>query len=218
MPTPGEPILVVLREELRTGVWPAGTALKPSELSKRFGTSPMLTRAALSVLSTEGLVRLDKSRRYLALAPGSTPPPDETPAPTAIDRVADTMRARLAAPEPVYPPDNRLPPLLRLASEFSVSQTVVLHAVTRLMLQGLIRTQYPGETRGLYSVDPESTTRDALLIADLRAAMYRGGWCPADFREAVERALTALADPLRHDRSDTAPPRGTHSPCSQVIG
>jgi hypothetical protein len=178
----------------------------------------MLTRAALSVLSTEGLVRLDKSRRYLALAPGSTPPPDETPAPTAIDRVADTMRARLAAPEPVYPPDNRLPPLLRLASEFSVSQTVVLHAVTRLMLQGLIRTQYPGETRGLYSVDPESTTRDALLIADLRAAMYRGGWCPADFREAVERALPALDVPPPIGRPGSAPAHSAGFSAALVIG
>ncbi|MFI9423315.1 GntR family transcriptional regulator [Streptomyces achromogenes] len=203
MPTPGEPILVVLREELRAGVWPTGAVLRPSELTERFGTSLMLTRAALSVLIDEGLVRQDMSRSYRVLAPGS-PPPGTTLAPTAIDRVATTMRTRLAAPEPVYPPDNRMPPLTQLATEFDVSLTVVAHATTRLMLQGLIRNHYPGESRGLYAVDPTSTTRDDILIADLRAAMYRGGWCPADFREAVERALPALDVPPSSGRPDPA--------------
>ncbi|MFF9001500.1 GntR family transcriptional regulator [Streptomyces achromogenes] len=218
MPTPGEPILVVLREEVRAGVWPAGTVLRPSELMERFGTSLMVTRAALSVLIDEGLVRQDKSKRgYRVLAPGS-PPPDKTPAPTTIDRVTTTMRTRLTGPEPVYPPDGRLPPLVQLATEFDVSETVVLHATTRLMLQGLIRNQYPGETRGLYAVDPKSTTPDALLIADLRAAMYRGGWCPADFREAVERALSALGVPSPNGQMGTAPAHSAGLSTALVIG
>ncbi|MEU3413244.1 GntR family transcriptional regulator [Streptomyces sp. NPDC006658] len=218
MPTPGEPILVVLREEVRAGVWPAGALLKPSELMERFGTSRMLTRAALSVLIDEGLVRLDKSRTYIVLAPGS-PPPNEGCTPTSrIDRVMVTMRERLAGSAPVYPPGRRLPPLHQLAVEFGVSKSVVLHAATRLMLQGLVRHQHAGEMRGLYAVDPKSTTRNDILIADLRAAMYRGGWCPADFREAVERALPALDVPPPVGRPGPAPAHSAGLSAALVIG
>ncbi|MGW4883452.1 GntR family transcriptional regulator [Streptomyces murinus] len=204
MATPDEPMLVTLRQELRDGTWQTGSVRTVRGLMKYFGTPKFLTRCVLAVLYDEGFIHRIGGGGYRASDPDS-PVPAKDPVMTLGDRVTSEIRQRLFTH--AYPPGRLLPRKSVLAAEFYVSEPVVTEATTRLMLEGLVRHHRPGkEMHGLFAAGPAvHTARDRLLSEDIHAVMLRGGWSGADFREAVERALHALAVPHRAVRLGLAP-------------
>ncbi|WP_411574900.1 GntR family transcriptional regulator [Streptomyces fradiae] len=109
---------------------------------------------------------------------------------TATDLVVQAIRERLA--EHTYQPGQRMPPQQCFAIEFDTSRTTVRLAFLQLTLEGLLRPHQTYETPGTYVLDPSQEAREAHLLADLQAAMRRGGWTRAEYPDAVERALHVL--------------------------
>lgn len=184
---PDEPLLLVLREELRSGTWPVGMLRTQSSLRSLFGTTELTTKAVVRVLRDEGLVTLEGSLGVRAAPPGHRIP---VGALTLTDLITQAIRKRLA--DRVYPPGRLLPPPRQIAAGFDTSVTTVRLPLAQLTLEGLLRPHLAHETPGIYAVDHEQEAREALLLADLQAAMNRGAWTRGEFPDAVERALHGL--------------------------
>ncbi|MFD7975281.1 GntR family transcriptional regulator [Streptomyces sp. NPDC059071] len=189
---PDEPLLLALREELRAGIWPVGQLRTQASLRGRFGTTQLITRAVVRILRNEGLVELDGFGVRAAM-PGA---PVSARAVTLTDLIEQTVRKRLA--DHTYPPGWLLPPQREIAAEFATSLTTVRLPLTQLVLEGHLRPHLPHETPGTYAVDHEQEAREALLLADLQAAMYRGRWTRGEYPHAVERAMHQLVGSVRH--------------------
>ncbi|MFD0371115.1 GntR family transcriptional regulator [Streptomyces sp. NPDC127114] len=190
---PDEPVLVILREELRSGAWPAGRLCTQASLQSRFGATQLVTRAAVRVLRDEGLVKVDGPFGVRAVPPGSCV---TTGAVTLTDLITQTVRQRLA--NRTYPPGQLLPTQRQIAAEFGTSLQTVRLPLTQLILEGYLRPHRPHESPGTYAVDHEQEAREARLLADLQAAMYRGGWTRGEYPHAVERAMHQLVGFLGH--------------------
>ncbi|WP_282693515.1 GntR family transcriptional regulator [Streptomyces sp. CC208A] len=184
---PDLPMLLTLREELRSGVWRPGTVRTQAGLRARFGETQLMATAVTRVLRDEGLVTLDGFPGVRALEPAGRP---QRRTSTATDLVVEAIRKRLT--DHTYQPGERMPSQQSLAIEFDTSRTTVQVALVQLRLEGLLRPNQTFETPGTYVLDPSREAREALLLADLRAAMRRGGWTRAEYPDVVERALHVL--------------------------
>ncbi|MFH9955986.1 GntR family transcriptional regulator [Streptomyces roseolus] len=184
---PDQPMLLTLREELRSGVWRPGTVRTQTGLRVRFGEAHLMTTAVIRVLRDEGLVALDGFPGVRALGPADRPPRSTG---TATDLVVQAIRKRLT--DHTYQPGHRMPPQQSLAVEFDTSRTTIQLAFLQLTLEGLLRRHQAAETPGTYVLDPSRQAREALLLADLQVAMRRGGWTRAEYPDVVERALHVL--------------------------
>ncbi|MFJ4338692.1 winged helix-turn-helix domain-containing protein [Streptomyces sp. NPDC088915] len=184
---PDLPMLLTLREELRSGVWRPGTVRTQAGLRTRFGETQLMATAVTRVLRDEGLVALDGFPGVRALGPAGQPPHR---AGTATDLVVEAIRQRLT--DHTYQPGERMPSQQALAVELDTSRTTVQLALVQLRLEGLLRPNQTSETPGTYVLDPSREAREALLLADLRVAMRRGGWTRAEYPDVVERTLHVL--------------------------
>ncbi|MGW6391667.1 GntR family transcriptional regulator [Streptomyces sp. NPDC055103] len=184
---PNQPMLLTLREELRSGLWPPGTVRTQTGLRVRFGESHLMTTAVTRVLRDEGMVALDGFPGVRALGPAGKPPQGTS---TATDLVVQGIRKRLT--DHVYQHGQRMPTQQSLAVEFDTSRTTIQLVFLQLTLEGLLRPHQLSETPGTYVLDPSREAREALLLADLQVARRRGGWTWAEYPDAVERALHIL--------------------------
>ncbi|MFD5109051.1 GntR family transcriptional regulator [Streptomyces cinereoruber] len=184
---PDLPMLLALREELRSGVWRPGTVRTQAGLRVRFGETHLMATAVIRVLRDEGLVALDGFPGVRALGPGGQPAHRTD---TATDLVVQAIRQRLT--DHTYQPGERMPPQQSLALEFDTSRTTIQLAFVQLRLEGLLRPHQVSETPGTYVLDPSREAREALLLADLQVAMRRGGWTRVEYPDVVERALHVL--------------------------
>lgn len=184
---PNDPMLLTLRDELRSGAWPPDLLLTRGSLQKRFGTTSTLTSAVVRVLRDEGLLKFDGSLGVRAIGP-RTRGPGVTG--TVTDRIVETVRERLASK--VYPPGQRLPVPRQFAEEFNTVAPTVRLALLQLTLEGLLRPAHSHEAAGTYAVDPSREAREAHLVADLQTALNRGGWERAEYPDVVARALHVL--------------------------
>ncbi|MFB7936722.1 GntR family transcriptional regulator [Streptomyces sp. NPDC056049] len=184
---PDQPMLLTLREELRSGTWRPGTVRTQTSLRGRFGETHLMTTAVTRVLRDEGLVTLDGLPGVRALEPAGRPARRTS---TATDLVVETIRKRLT--DHTYQPGERMPPQQSLAIELDTSRTTIQLAFLQLTLEGLLRRHQAAETPGTYVLDPSREAREALLLADLQMARRRGGWTWAEYPDVVERALHVL--------------------------
>ncbi|MEQ4608272.1 GntR family transcriptional regulator [Streptomyces cavourensis] len=184
---PDQPMLLTLREELRSGVWRPETVRTQTGLRVRFGETHLVATAVIRVLRDEGLVALDGFPGVRALGPEGQPAHHTS---TATDLVVQAIRTRLT--DHTYEPGARMPPQQSLAIEFDTSRTTIQLAFLQLTLEGLLRRHQVAERPGTYVLDPSRQAREALLLADLQVAMRRGGWTRAEYPDAVERALHVL--------------------------
>ncbi|MFJ8300123.1 winged helix-turn-helix domain-containing protein [Streptomyces sp. NPDC094447] len=168
---PDQPMLLTLREELRSGVWRPGTVRTQTGLRVRFGETHLMTTAVTRVLRDAGLVALNGLTGVRALGPEGQPAHHTS---TATDLVVQAIRKRLT--DHTYQPGQRMPPQQSLAIEFDTSRTTIQLAFLQLTLEGLLRRHQAAETPGIYVLDPSRKARETLLLADLQVAMRRGGW------------------------------------------
>ncbi|MFF0481951.1 hypothetical protein [Streptomyces sp. NPDC004435] len=187
MTGPDEPLLVVLRQELRDGTWRAGTVRTLAGLRDRFGTAQLTVQAAIRVLRGEGLVVFEGYKAVRAARPGTRPPMG---ARTVSDLIAMTIRKRID--DRTYPPDSPLPRQMILADEFDTSPATVRLPITQLLLEGRLRRHLPYETPGTYVVNHERKQREDRLFATLLQTLQTDGWSRSEFPDAVAHAMHNL--------------------------
>ncbi|WP_193097210.1 GntR family transcriptional regulator [Streptomyces sp. C8S0] len=145
---PDLPMLLTLREELRSGVWRPGTVRTLAGLRVRFGETQLMATAVTRVLRDEGLVALDGFPGVRALGPAGRPPHRTS---TATDLVVEAIRKRLT--DHIYQPGERMPSQQALAVELDTSRTTVQLALVQLRLEGLLRPircpRRPGPTSSI---------------------------------------------------------------------
>lgn len=184
---PDLPMLITLREELRSGIWRPETVRTQAGLRVRFGESQLMVTAVARVLRDEGLVALDGFHGVRARWPAGQPAHHTS---TATDLVVQAIRKRLT--DHTYQPGEHMPPQQALAIELDTSRTTIQLAFVQLRLEGLLRPHRTTEMPGTYVLDPSRQAREARLLVDLQVAMRRGGWTRVDFPDVVERALHVL--------------------------
>lgn len=80
-------------------------------------------------------------------------PGDQTSTGRLADRIADDLRARIAAGE--YRPGDKLPSQNDLASRYEVAKMTAYQAITQLRDQGLVYTRHGS---GVYVAEPPASS------------------------------------------------------------